>query len=133
MKKIHIVAILMILGAIVLLTNAAGDMSTYANFSDAENSGQRVKVAGTLSKDKEMEYKPEVDPNYFSFYIKDGKGEERKVILLGAKPQDFELSEQIVLTGSMKGETFIATEMLLKCPSKYKDEEIYIRTEEKEI
>lgn len=133
MKKIHIVAILMIVGAIVLLTNAAGDVSTYANFSDAEKNGQRVKVAGTLSKDKEMEYKPEVDPNYFSFYIKDGDGVERKVVLLGAKPQDFELSEQIVLTGSMKGETFIATEMLLKCPSKYKDEEIYIRTEEREI
>jgi cytochrome c-type biogenesis protein CcmE len=133
MKKIHIVAILMIVGAIVLLTNAAGDVSTYANFSDAEKNGQRVKVAGTLSKDKDMEYKPEVDPNYFSFYIKDGEGEERKVVLLGAKPQDFELSEQIVLTGSMKGDTFIATEMLLKCPSKYKDEEIYIRTEEREI
>lgn len=133
MKKIHIVAILMIVGAIVLLTNAAGDVSTYANFSDAEKNGQRVKVAGTLSKDKDMEYKPEVDPNYFSFYIKDGEGQERKVVLLGAKPQDFELSEQIVLTGSMKGDTFIATEMLLKCPSKYKDEEIYIRTEEREI
>jgi cytochrome c-type biogenesis protein CcmE len=133
MKKIHIVAILMIVGAIVLLTNAAGDVSTYANFSDAEKNGQRVKVAGTLSKDKEMEYKPEVDPNYFSFYIKDAEGEERKVVLLGAKPQDFELSEQIVLTGSMKGDTFVATEMLLKCPSKYKDEEIYIRTEEREI
>jgi cytochrome c-type biogenesis protein CcmE len=133
MKKIHIVSILMIVGAIVLIANAAGDVSTYANFSDAEKNGQRVKVAGTLSKDKEMEYKPEVDPNYFSFFIKDGKGEERKVVLLGAKPQDFELSEQIVLTGSMKGDTFVATEMLLKCPSKYKDEEIYIRTEEREI
>lgn len=133
MKKIHIVAILMIVGAIVLLTNAAGDVSTYASFSDAEKNGQRVKVAGTLSKDKNMEYKPEVDPNYFSFYIKDGEGEERKVVLLGAKPQDFELSEQIVLTGSMKGDTFFATEMLLKCPSKYKDEEINIRTEEREI
>ena len=133
MKKIHIVSILMIVGAIILIANAAGDVSTYANFSDAEKNGQRVKVAGTLSKDKEMEYKPEVDPNYFSFFIKDGKGEERKVVLLGAKPQDFELSEQIVLTGSMKGDTFVATEMLLKCPSKYKDEEIYIRTEEREI
>ena len=133
MKKIHIVSILMIVGAIILIANAAGDVSTYANFSDAEKNGQRVKVAGTLSKDKEMEYKPEVDPNYFSFFIKDGKGEERKVVLLGAKPQDFELSEQIVLTGSMKGDTFVATEMLLKCPSKYKDEEIYIRTEEREL
>jgi cytochrome c-type biogenesis protein CcmE len=32
-----------------------------------------------------------------------------------------------VLTGEMKGENFAASEMLLKCPSKYKDQEIYVR------
>jgi cytochrome c-type biogenesis protein CcmE len=72
---------------------------------------------------------PEKDPNYFSFYIKDTKGEERKVVLLASKPQDFELSEQIVVTGKMKGDTFVATDLLVNCPSKYKDEEIYIKSE----
>ncbi len=133
MKKIHIIGITMIVVAVVLLTNAAGDMSTYASFQEAENSQQRVKIAGELAKDKAMEYRPEVDPNYFSFYIKDMNGEERKVVLLAAKPQDFELSEQIVLTGQMEGEIFVATDMLMKCPSKYKDEEIYIKSGEKEI
>ncbi|MEY2949111.1 MAG: hypothetical protein RLZZ248_312 [Bacteroidota bacterium] len=133
MKKIHVIGIVMIVVAVVLLTNAAGDMSTYASFQEAEKSHQRVKIAGELAKDKAMEYKPEVDPNYFSFYIKDMNGEERKVVLLAAKPQDFELSEQIVLTGQMEGEIFVATDMLMKCPSKYKDEEIYIKSGEKEI
>lgn len=133
MKKIHIIGIVMIVVAVVLLTNAAGDMSTYASFQEAEISQQRVKIAGELAKDKAMEYRPEVDPNYFSFYIKDMNGVERKVVLLAAKPQDFELSEQIVLTGQMDGEIFVATDMLMKCPSKYKDEEIYIKSEEKEI
>ena len=133
MKKIHVIGIVMIVVAVVLLTNAAGDMSTYASFQEAETSQQRVKIAGELAKDKAMEYKPEVDPNYFSFYIKDMNGEERKVVLLAAKPQDFELSEQIVLTGQMEGEIFVATDMLMKCPSKYKDEEIYIKSGEKEI
>lgn len=129
MKKIYIVGILMIAAAIVLLTTAAEDMSTYANFADAAKSGERVKIAGQLSKDKEMYYNPEEDPNYFSFYITDSKEEERKVVLLAPRPQDFELSEQIVLTGQMKGEAFVATDMLMKCPSKYKDEEIYIKSE----
>ena len=62
--------------------------------------------------------------------LRDAKGEERKVVLLSEKPQDFEMSEQIVLTGKMKGEEFIASEVLLKCPSKYKDEEIYIKGKE---
>lgn len=133
MKKIHVISIVMIVIAVVLLTNAAGDMSTYASFQEAESSQQRVKIAGELAKDKEMEYRPEVDPNYFSFFIRDMNGEERKVVLLAAKPQDFELSEQIVLTGQMDGEIFVATDMLMKCPSKYKDEEIYIKSEGQEI
>ena len=129
MKKIYIVAIVMVAVAIGLLTTAADDMSTYATFTEAVDTGERVKIAGQLSKDKEMYYNPEEDPNYFSFYIKDTEGAERKVVLLSEKPQDFELSEQIVLTGQMKGDEFVATDMLMKCPSKYKDEEVYIKSE----
>lgn len=130
MKKIHIVAIVMIAAAIGILISAAGDMSTYGTFAEAERAEQKVKIAGQLSKDKEMYYNPEEDPNYFSFFIKDSKGDERKVVLLAAKPQDFELSEQIVVTGQMDGETFVATDLLMKCPSKYQDEEVYIKGKE---
>ena len=130
MKKSHLIGILMIAVAIALLMSLSGEVSTYATFEDASLSGQRVKIAGQLSKDKEMHYDPEVDPNYFSFYIKDSDGKENKVVLLSEKPQDFELSEQIVLTGRMKDKEFVATEMLMKCPSKYKDEEIYIKGEQ---
>lgn len=130
MKKIHIVAIVMIAAAIGILISAAGDMSTYGTFAEAERTEQKVKIAGQLSKDKEMYYNPEEDPNYFSFFIKDSKGDERKVVLLAAKPQDFELSEQIVVTGQMDGETFVATDLLMKCPSKYQDEEVYIKGKE---
>ncbi|MCI5082297.1 MAG: cytochrome c maturation protein CcmE [Saprospiraceae bacterium] len=131
MKKIYIVAIVMVAVAIALLTNAAEDMSTYSTFSQALGDEGKVKVVGQLAKDKEMYYNPEKDPNYFSFYVRDTDGEERKVVLFQEKPQDFELSEQIVLTGSMKGDEFHATDMLMKCPSKYKDEEVYIKGEEK--
>lgn len=121
----------MIAIAVFLLSQVAGDMSTYATFEDADKSGEKVKVAGQLAKDKEIVYDPEVDPNYTSFYMRDAEGKERKIVLLAAKPQDFELSEQLVLTGSMDGETFVATDMLTKCPSKYKDEEVYIKSEKK--
>ncbi|NRB49471.1 MAG: cytochrome c maturation protein CcmE [Saprospiraceae bacterium] len=129
MKKIHIVGIVMIATAIFLLTTAIKDTTTYATFADAVESGSRVKIAGQLSKDKEMVYQPEVNPDLFTFFIKDKDGVERKVVLQAARPQDFEMSEQIVVTGEMKGDEFWASDMLLKCPSKYKDEEIYIRSE----
>ena len=46
---------------------------------------------------------------------------EKKVILEKTKPQDFERSEQIVLIGKVEGDEFHASEILLKCPSKYND------------
>ncbi len=127
MKKIYIVAVIMIAVSIGLFLNASNDLSTYATFAEASQNGDRVKIAGQLAKDKEMHYDPEVDPNYFSFFIRDNEGIEKKVVLLQAKPQDFEQSEQIVLTGRMEEDEFIATDVLLKCPSKYKDEDEYLR------
>lgn len=129
MKKIYIIAGVMLAVAIGVLVSATGDMSTYTTFAEASNSSRKVKIAGQLAKDKAMEYNPEKDPNYFSFFIKDAEGIEKKVVLLAAKPQDFELSEQIVVTGKMQDDTFVATDLLMKCPSKYKDEEVTIRSE----
>ncbi len=119
----------MAIGVGVLIV-AAGDMSKESTFIEAaQMPGQSFKVIGQLSKDKNMEYDAEKDPNYFSFYMKDKEGNERKVVIKAAKPQDFERSEEIVITGYAENDIFMATDMLLKCPSKYKDEETYIRAE----
>ena len=128
MKKIHIIGLVLIAAAIAILVTAAKDLGTYSNFKSATNTTDAVKIVGSLCKDKEIQYDPRKDPNYLSFYVKDNNGEIKKVVLKNAKPRDFEMSEQIVLTGSMKGEEFIASDMLLKCPSKYKDEEIYVKS-----
>lgn len=133
MKKSHLIGIAMIAIAIALLLSLSGDVSTYSTFAQAIKTGERVKLSGQLSKDKEMYYNPEENPNHFSFYIKDSDGQENKVVLLASKPQEFERSEQIVLTGQMKGEEFVATEMLMKCPSKYQDEEILVKSRSNEI
>ena len=74
-----------------------------------------------------MVYEPTRDANKFTFFLEDTNGQEVPVILLKPKPQDFELSEQVVVTGEMQNGTFVANEILMKCPSKYKDEEIYMK------
>jgi cytochrome c-type biogenesis protein CcmE len=127
MKKSHLLAIVVVAVAIGILISASKDVTTYANFAQATASDDKVKLVGQLVKDRPVEYDPEKDPNFLAFYLKDDAGEVRRVELLAAKPQDFERSESIVLTGKMKGETFAASDMLLKCPSKYKDQEIYVR------
>lgn len=128
MKKTNIIAIGVIALGMLALIFAAGDMSTYSNFEKAMSQPEgKHQIVGYLSKDKPMEYNPEADANYFSFYMKDKKGIEKKVGYIGTKPQDFERSEELVLTGTMKGDEFIATDMLMKCPSKYTDEEIQLK------
>lgn len=127
MKKSHIIAIIVVAVGIGVLISASRDVTTYANFAQATQSGDRVKLVGQLVKDQPVEYNPEKDPNYLSFYLQDNAGQVRQVVLRAGKPQDFERSEQIVLTGKMQGEVFAASDMLLKCPSKYQDQEIYVR------
>lgn len=130
MKKSHLLAILIVAVAIGILISASKDVTTYANFSQASKSEDKVKLVGQLVKERPVEYDPEKDPNFLAFYLKDEAGEIRRVELKAAKPQDFERSESIVLTGQMNGEVFAASDMLLKCPSKYKDQEVYVREKE---
>lgn len=130
MKNSHLLAIVIVAVAIGILISASKDVTTYANFAQAAKSDDKVKLVGQLVKERPVEYDPEKDPNFLAFYLKDEAGEIRRVELRAAKPQDFERSESIVLTGEMKGETFAASDMLLKCPSKYKDQEIYVREKE---
>ena len=63
MKRMYILAMVLIGISIFLLFNAAEDMSTYATFSEAIKNESTVIIAGNLSKDKKMDYNPEKDPN----------------------------------------------------------------------
>lgn len=124
MKRSHIIGILIIALAIGVIISTFADSSTYSNFSEAKELTEETHVVGTLVKEKALEYDPIKDANYFSFYMKDQQGKECKVIFLGTKPQDFERSEQIVLTGKMEVNQFAASKILMKCPSKYNETEV---------
>tara|TARA_B100000965_G_C19536782_1_gene733735 strand:+ start:335 stop:748 length:414 start_codon:yes stop_codon:yes gene_type:complete len=122
MKKSHIIAILMIAVAIGAIISMVSDAATYADFSMAEKmEGKEMQVVGQLNKEKEIAYNPDEDINSFSFFMVDNNGNERKVVFNGTKPQDFERSEQVVVTGTVKEGQFVADKILMKCPSKYND------------
>lgn len=122
MKKSHIVAIALIAVAIATILSTFLDSSTYASFTEAmEAPDKEFHVAGTLNLKKEMVYKPETNANLFTFYLVDREGKEVKVMFNGSKPQDFERSESVVITGKMKKDAFVANKILMKCPSKYND------------
>ena len=122
MKKTHILAIIVIALAIGAIMTTVSDSSTYSNFSEAiDNPGKEYHVVGQLNKDAEMTYDPEVNANLFAFSMIDNNGDEQRVHFAGSKPQDFERSEQIVLVGKYENDTFQASKILMKCPSKYNE------------
>lgn len=125
MKKTHIIGLIAIAIAIASLISIAGDASTYTDFAAAiESPNTTHQVVGHLSIEKEVVYNPEVDANSFTFFMKDENGKEMKVLCQKEKPAEFERSEQIVLKGQMREDVFVAHDILLKCPSKYQDEQI---------
>jgi cytochrome c-type biogenesis protein CcmE len=122
MKKSHIIAIIIIAVAIGALVTTLGNTSTYSDFAEAQkNPTSEFHIVGKLNKTKATEYNPSVDADEFMFYMIDNKGVEQKVVLHKTKPQDFERSEQIVIIGKMHEGAFHASEILMKCPSKYND------------
>jgi len=127
-KIIPVLILALMAAEVIMLISASKDMSTYSTFSQVKRSGDTAKVVGVLAKDKPMYYNAEENPNLFRFYMTDQQGEIHEVTLQAAKPQDFELSEQVVATGSFVGDEFIASSILMKCPSKYKNEEVLVRS-----
>jgi cytochrome c-type biogenesis protein CcmE len=128
MKKVHIIILLLLAVTVGVILAMTGDYTTYANFIQArEKTNKSVNVVGYLAKDKPMNYDPQKDPNFFSFTMLDKEGNEQKVVYKGSKPQDFERSEQLVVKGRVNGDVFAASEISMKCPSKYVNDEITLK------
>ncbi len=122
MKKIYIVAIVILAVAVVVIMMSLKNTTTYSDFTEAaENPEKEFHIVGKLDKTQAQVYEPTINPDEFSFYLTDNKGATKQVVLHKSKPQDFDKSEQIVLIGTMRNDVFHANDILLKCPSKYND------------
>ena len=124
MKRTHIIILISIAALIVtLIVFSAGDFSTYETIGSAQKKpGKYVHLIAKLDKTMPIEYDAVNNPNYLSFYAVDSLGGKTKVIFHNSKPTDLEKSERIVMKGAMKGDHFECKDILLKCPSKYKDD-----------
>lgn len=117
---------------IIIIT--AGDASTYVTFDQAKKmakngNNKKIHVVGQLKKDdmgQVLGILPSEDKLSVSFSMIDNEGIEQRVYFNEPMPPDLERSEQVVVIGSFKEDLFIADKILLKCPSKYQEEEINI-------
>ncbi len=123
MKTSHIIILVAIAIAIGGLLMYSVDFSTYDTIQSAKNKqGKYVHLIARLDKKQPIQYDAIKDPNYLSFYATDSLGSSTKVVYKNTKPAELEQSERIVLKGKMNGDVFECDNILLKCPSKYKDD-----------
>ncbi len=124
MKKTHIfliIAIALLMGVMVVSLNT--NSGSYANFDVAtKNPNKTYDIVGKLDTTKTIYYDAIENSDEFSFYMFDENNINKKVVVNKPKPQDFERSKQVVVTGSMKDDVFFAKNILLKCPSKYESQ-----------
>ena len=123
MKKLHIVILLLIAAGIAVLLSFMNDLTTYDTVASAKaKEGKFVHLIAKLDKAQPVEYDPLKNPNYMKFTAMDTLGNSTPVVYFNTKPTDFEMSERLVLKGTMRANVFECKEILMKCPSKYKDE-----------
>jgi cytochrome c-type biogenesis protein CcmE len=123
MKTTHIIILVFIAAAIAVLIGFTGDLSTYETVASArQKEGKFVRLIAKVDKSAPIEYDAVKNPNYLVFTAVDTLGNKTRVVYHDSKPTDFEKSERLVLNGKMQNGQFECKDMLLKCPSKYKDD-----------
>jgi cytochrome c-type biogenesis protein CcmE len=115
--KIIIGAIVVIIGIILGAMNFLESNVEYADFASAERTQKKVQVKGEWVKEQPSSF--DADRVKFSFYMKDDANRVAKVVLDGAKPNNFELATSVVAKGRFVNGEFHASDVLTKCPSKY--------------
>jgi len=92
----------------------------YVGFEQARTMKKKVQVLGKIDF---------ANTNYdektglFTFYIFNDTGDRMRVDFGGTKPGNFEQAESVVCVGQYENGSFVAKDLLVKCPSKYQGSE----------
>jgi cytochrome c-type biogenesis protein CcmE len=122
MKRSHIILLLLVAAVVGTVISTFSSSSRSVGFATAQaDPGEEYKMSGTLVREEPVVYDPEVDPNRTEFHMRDKEGNVQRVLLNKPKPTGLENSESVDIYGHFDGATFTATEMLMKCPSKYNE------------
>jgi cytochrome c-type biogenesis protein CcmE len=114
---IFIIALALLGAAVFFISDNI--LSPYVTIKEAmRNSDKHVQIIGRLDKSVAVAHRE----GGFTFTVIDKDESKMKVMYRGIKPQNFDHTEQIVLLGnySPQDQMFIADNILVKCPSKYR-------------
>jgi cytochrome c-type biogenesis protein CcmE len=111
------IAILAVFGTLAFL-NFNKTVAPYVPFAEARMASGAVQVAG-FPDHQAARFDPA--QGLFLFEMKNDDGDVMRVSYAGAKPGNFDQAEKVVVIGRYEGGVFQASQILVKCPSKYDD------------
>ena len=114
--KVLIALVLLAVAVFFGVTSFKKTMTPYIGFTEARVASGLVQVNGVLA-DKDYVLKQE--EQYLRFRLKDPNGDVMPVEYRGVIPGNFDQAVSIVAIGAYKGDHFEASQLLVKCPSKY--------------
>lgn len=107
---------------VVLAINFTSNASLYTDFDYAKTSGKQVHIVGEWVNRDQSVYDPSQD--LFTFHLKDTLQQVELVHYYEPKPSNFEQAERVVVIGGYENGTFVANQIVMKCPSKYEETDI---------
>lgn len=134
MKLAKLIISICIVGflGIYLISSFAGKLLQYdltvdqALTAQSKHPKSTYRVVGVIDH-KSVQWLPNNNPITLEFKLesKDHSGEYMHVIYHDVKPPDFDKSGEAIVKGKFdsNGNTFFASEILLKCPSKYRSKD----------
>lgn len=118
-KKSYIVgAVIVVLALIMAMYSFKSTLTAYVSVSEAKVSPRAVQVAGVVVKGSKYY---DLQSNTLKFTLEEDGGDRMAVEYDGRKPANFDDVTKVVSIGKYNGKrgVFVATELLVKCPTKY--------------
>jgi cytochrome c-type biogenesis protein CcmE len=120
-KKSYILGATLVVSAVALAWNAfQATLTPYVTVAEAKSSGRSVQVAGIVIPGSQHF---DLQTNNLYFTLREDGGAQMVVVFDGAKPANFETATKVVAVGRYeeRAAAFMARELLIKCPTKYKE------------
>ena len=117
MKPKYIISIIVVVAFVVFgAISLKKSLTPYVSFAEAKKGGT-VQIIGKLVEGTDFY---DTQAQKLTFNLTDRENQlQMKVIFNGIKPGNFEQATEIVAIGEFQDGSFVADQLLVKCPSKY--------------
>lgn len=116
-----------VLGGLLVFSSIGGSLETYSGPGELQ-AGTTYRLNGHVSRGAPAEAAELAQsPQGLRFQVEDKKDPARRVTVLyrGTVPDQFRVGREVVVTGRLEGDVFVArrNELITLCPSKFTEKE----------